>query len=85
MEIITFRDGEFHVFSSIAGAETGRWCKAPLVPDRCYNCFDPETLEHLPAEGYIEDEDGWREGICHRCHPELFPEFSGGDHETEEG
>lgn len=50
-----------------AAARTGRWCKAPLVPDRCDNCWDPETLAHYEAEGYTEDADGWRFGTCHRC------------------
>jgi hypothetical protein len=47
-------------------AKVGRWCKAPLIPDICYNCFDLENLRHYPAEGYT-DNDGWRVGICHRC------------------
>lgn len=52
-----------------ADAEVGRWCKAPLVPDRCNTCFDPVTLAHYPAEGYYEDDEGWRYGVCHRCRP----------------
>jgi len=54
-------------------AETGRWCKAPLVPDLCYRCIDPETLAHYPAEGYREEVEPngevWRYGTCHRCCP----------------
>lgn len=52
------------------GAKVGRWCKPPQVPDRCYTCFDPDTLAHYPAEGYIEEHPGWRYGCCHRCWPQ---------------
>jgi len=61
------------VYNPDADAETGRWCKAPLVPDRCYRCIDPETLAHYPAEGYREEVEPngeiWRYGTCHRCCP----------------
>ena len=54
-----------------AEAQTGRWCQAPLMPDRCDKCFDPDTLAHYPAEGFREviDPDGtvWRHGTYHRC------------------
>lgn len=63
-------------FNTNQGAVTGSWCAAPLLPDRC-KCFDSKTMLNHPAEGYIEakkpDKQGrlWRDGICHRCHPEL--------------
>jgi hypothetical protein len=52
------------------GAEVGRWCKAPHVPDQCDTCYDPRTLTHYPATGYVEDSEGWRYGTCDRCRPE---------------
>lgn len=59
------------VYDPDRDAKVGRWCRAPLVPDRCYNCWDKETLAHYPAEGYYEETDCdgtiWRYGICHRC------------------
>ena len=51
-----------------SGAQVGRWCKAPWVPDLCDVCYDPETLAHYPATGYVEDAEGWRYGTCERCH-----------------
>ena len=71
MLIIT-HDGEgLLIHNPDSGAKTGRWCAAPLMPDRCYECFDPKTLAHYPAEGYREEKapDGrvWRYGTCHRC------------------
>lgn len=50
------------------GAKVGRWCRPPQVPDRCYTCYDPETLAHRLAEGYVE-RNGWRYGCCQRCRP----------------
>lgn len=47
-------------------AVTGRWCRPPEVPDRCYTCFDPVTLAYKPATGYVE-RDGWRYGTCPDC------------------
>lgn len=47
-------------------AAQGRWCRPPQTPDRCYRCYDPETLAHYPAEGYYE-QDGWRYGCCQTC------------------
>ena len=65
------KSGNLHAYDPDQDAETGRWCKAPLVPDRCYTCFDPDTLAHYPAEGYREEADHsgviWRYGTCHRC------------------
>lgn len=61
------------------GAITGSWAAAPLLPDRC-TCINHETHMNYPAEGYIESkkpdelERLWRDGICHRCHPELVQE-----------
>ena len=67
-------DGSLGAFDSLGNAKTGRWCAPPQVPDRCYECWDSETMLHREAEGYREEtEDGqtWRLGVCHRCHPEL--------------
>ena len=70
-------NGGLVAFSTIAGARVGRWCTAASgeVPDRCYNCWDPDTLLAHPAEGYVEeraeDDTVWRHGICHRCRPEI--------------
>lgn len=69
--IITASKGKLSIYDPDSDAKTGRWCADPLIPDRCYMCFDPETLAHYPAEGYREEEapDGtiWRYGTCHRC------------------
>jgi hypothetical protein len=71
MLIITTTEGGLQISDPDSDAKTGRWCAAPLIPDRCDRCFDPETLAHYPAEGYREEKatDGtvWRFGICHRC------------------
>jgi hypothetical protein len=60
--------GDWIVQNPDAGAQVGRWCRAPEEPDRCYTCFEPLTLAHYPATGYIE-RDGWRYGTCARCTP----------------
>lgn len=66
--IVTTNDeGKLVVWDTNPDKVTGRWCKAPEVPDLCYRCFDPETLAHYPAEAYTEDDEGWRYGTCHRC------------------
>ncbi len=44
-------------------SRTGRWAKAPQIPDLCYSCFG-EGLNHYPAQGYREDPEGWRHGVC---------------------
>lgn len=57
----------------------GRWCAAPLIPDRCNRCFD-DNLRHYDAEYYYEEEgpdaEGriWRKGACHRCMDEVEKE-----------
>jgi len=72
--IYTATDTGILVFDANAGAKTGRWCKAPQVPDRSYACWDPETLKMEIATGYVEttDDDGevWRHGTCPRCEKE---------------
>jgi len=69
--IITGTKNGLHIYNPDSEAKTGRWCKAPQIPDRCYKCFDPKTLAHYPAEGFREEKapDGtvWRFGTCHRC------------------
>ncbi len=61
------------VYNPDAEAKIGRWCAAPLIPDRCDTCWDHKTLAHYSAEGYHEEKapDGtiWRFGTCHRCKP----------------
>jgi hypothetical protein len=68
--------GKLAIYDSDDKAKIGRWCKAPLIPDRCDRCFDPETLAHYEAEGYREEmsPDGtiWRYGTCHRCQEQDF-------------
>lgn len=66
--IITATDQGLVLQDPDHGAQVGRWCRPPQVPDRCYTCHDPETLAHYPAEGYIE-RAGWRYGTCSRCQP----------------
>jgi len=67
--------GNLVVFDSLGSAKVGRWCGPDEIPDRCYKCWDKETLRHYEAEGYKQEteDDGttWRYGVCHRCHPEL--------------
>jgi len=74
MLIITAAEGGLQISDPDCDAKTGRWCTAPLIPDRCDKCFGPETLAHYPAEGYREEKapDGtvWRFGTCHRCQKE---------------
>ena len=69
--IITASKDGLHFYDPDHEAKVGRWCQAPQLPDRCDNCWDPETLAHYPAEGYREETvpDGkvWRYGTCHRC------------------
>jgi len=69
--IITGTKNGLHIYNPDREAKTGRWCKAPQIPDLCYKCFDPETLAHYAAEGFREEKaaDGtiWRYGTCHRC------------------
>jgi len=38
--------GKLAIYDSDDKAKIGRWCQAPLIPDRCDRCFDPETLAH---------------------------------------
>ena len=56
-------------------AKIGRWCRAPLIPDRCDSCFDPKTLAHYPAEYFFEEIDfrkvTWRYGACSRCRAKI--------------
>ncbi len=63
--------GKIGIYDPDKDPKTGRWCQAPLIPDRCDRCFDPKSLAHFEAEGYREevDEKGriWRYGTCHRC------------------
>ena len=61
-------DGTIQLYNPDSGAQVGRWCKAPWVPDLCDVCYDPVTLAHYPATSYIEDAEGWRYGTCERCH-----------------
>ena len=61
-------DGTIQLYNADGGAQVGRWCRAPWVPDLCDVCYDPETLAHYPATGYVEDAEGWRYGTCDRCH-----------------
>ena len=65
--IITGTKDKLIIQNTNPEAQTGRWCKKPLVPDLCYKCFDPKTLAHYKATGFREDEDGWRYGTCKRC------------------
>jgi len=62
---------QISIYHTDQGAKVGRWCAAPMIPDRCDTCFDPATLAHYPAEGYYEetapDGEVWRFGNCHRC------------------
>ncbi len=58
--------GDGSVFSSLGDAKVGRWCKAPEVPDRCYYCWDKETMLHNVAVAY-RTVDGWRRGLCAKC------------------
>ena len=69
--IYTATDDGIEAYNPDAGAHVGRWCEAPEAPDRCYQCFDPATLAHYPAEGWIDDTTtpGYRLGVCHRCFP----------------
>ena len=73
--IITHDGKGLQIYNPDSDAKTGRWCAAPLMPDRCDKCFDPATFEHYPAEGYREEKapDGtiWRYGTCHRCKGEM--------------
>jgi hypothetical protein len=63
--------GRIGIYDPDKEAKVGRWCRPPLVPDRCDRCFDPETLAHYETEGYREEVDPggkvWRYGTCHRC------------------
>lgn len=78
MAVIFFPDEKGNIVhhSTIEEAKVGRWCLPPEVPDHCYVCFylnDDKLPVHYKAEGFITNEqNGWRYGICHRCHPELI-------------
>lgn len=59
-------DNGLEILNPDSCAEVGRWCKSPQVPDRCDRCWDENSFEHYPAEGYY-NEDGYRYGTCKRC------------------
>ena len=40
--------------------------KAPEKPDQCSRCVDPESLEAVPASGYVTLGE-WRYGTCAGC------------------
>jgi len=70
-EITADKEGDLHLFNSLGNAPVGRWCKPPLVPDRCY-CRDAETMLNLPAAGYAADEV-YRVGACYGCYKKYLP------------
>ena len=46
-------------------AKTGRWAKAPSIPDRCEFC---PLIDIKLAIGFVT-EDGWRLGYCEEHKP----------------
>jgi len=71
MIISSNEDGSIHIFDTLGGAAVGRWSGENQKPDRC-NCYNPETMLHLHAEGYIESPDGCRMGVCRKCIDEMW-------------
>lgn len=71
--ILTPTSAGIAVQSSLGDASTGRFCRPPQVPDRCYVCFDDTGSDfvHRPATGYVEETHPvggtWRYGTCPDC------------------